>query len=263
MRRRTFVAGLGGAAAWPLVSRAEATVPLVGYLSGAPQATDGDRMPAFLQGLSESGYVEGRNVAIEYRWGDGKFDKFPGLAADLVRNKVDVIAAIGGIPLALAAKAATSTIPIVFGIGADPVEAGLAASLNRPGGNMTGVTVVGSELYAKRVELLHELVPTKTVIALLVSAGDPGADAETRAAQVGAHSLGLQLHVLSANTTDEIDSAFRQTAQLGAGGLIVSAGLFFSMQRDHIVEQAAQHFVPTIYPWREFRCCWWVDELRR
>ena len=251
MRRRTFVAGLGGAAAWPLVSRAEATVPLVGYLSGAPQATDGDRMPAFLQGLSESGYVEGRNVAIEYRWGDGKFDKFPGLAADLVRNKVDVIAAIGGIPLALAAKAATSTIPIVFGIGADPVEAGLAASLNRPGGNMTGVTVVGSELYAKRVELLHELVPTKTVIALLVSAGDPGADAETRAAQVGAHSLGLQLHVLSANTTDEIDLAFRQTAQLGAGGLIVSAGLFFSMQRDHIVEQAAQHFVPTIYPWRE------------
>ena len=251
MRRRAFIAGFAGVVAWPLISRAEATVPVVGYLSGAPQATDGSRMRAFLQGLSESGYVEGRNVAVEYRWGEGNFEKFSGLAADLVRSKVDLIATIGGIPLALAAKAATSTIPIVFGIGADPVEAGLVASLNHPGGNMTGVTAVGSELYAKRVELLHELVPTTTAIALLVSAGDPGADAEIRAAQGGARSLGLKLHVLTANTTDEIDTAFRRATELRAGGLIVSAGLFFSIEREQIVARAAQHSIATVYPWRE------------
>jgi putative ABC transport system substrate-binding protein len=251
MRRRTFIAALGGVAAWPVVTQAEPTTPLVGYLSGAPRDADANRLRAFLQGLRETGYVEGQNVAIEYRWGDGQFDKFPGLAADLVRSKVDVIATIGGIPLALAAKSATSTIPIVFGIGADPVEAGLVASLNRPGGNMTGVTAIGSDLFAKRVELLHELAPKESVIALLVNPSDGGADAETRAARNGARSLGLQLHVLRASTTDEIDSAFRKLAELRARGLMVSASVFFSIRREQIVAQAAQNSVPTIYPWRE------------
>jgi putative tryptophan/tyrosine transport system substrate-binding protein len=206
---------------------------------------------AFHQGLKEAGYVEGHNVAIEYRWAEGHNDRLPALAAELVRRQVAGIVT-GGTPPAFAAKAATSTIPIVFSVGIDPVRAGLVASLNRPGGNVTGVAVLTVELAAKRVQLLHELLPTASVIAVLFNPTSPLTEPETSVVQDAARSLGLELHVLNASTESEIDKAFRTLVELRAGALIVSVDPFLTNHRAQIVALAARHAVPAIYGVREF-----------
>jgi len=249
IKRRALMLLLGAAmtAARPLRAQQKA-MPVIGYLSaGSPDF----RLAAFRQGLNETGYVEGQNVAIEYRWAPGQYDQLPALAADLVRQ-VTVIAAVG-IPPTFAAKAATSTIPIAFLVGIDPVEFDLIASLNRPGGNITGVAILTAELAAKRLELLHELVPTAAVIALLVNPTDPAAtQSETRNLQDAVRSLGLQLHILPASTPSEIDRAFGTLVELHADALVVSTDPLFTNQRAQIVALAARHAVPAIYVWREF-----------
>ena len=250
MNRRELMLLVAGAltASRPLRAQRKA-MPVIGYLSaGSPDF----RLAAFRQGLKETGYVEGQNVAIEYRWAPAEYDRLPALAADLVRRQVTVIAA-AGIPPTFAAKAATSTIPIAFLVGIDPIEFDLIASLNRPGGNITGVAILTAELAAKRLELLHELVPTAAVIALLVNPTDPAAtESETRNLQDAVRSLGLQLHILPASTPNEIDSAFETLVELRAGALVVSTDPLFTNQRAQIVALAARHAVPAIYVWREF-----------
>jgi putative ABC transport system substrate-binding protein len=253
MRRRKFVALLGGAvAAWPLAARAQQkAMPVIGVLgTGSPSASAGP-MGAFRQGLSEAGYVEGQNLAIEYRWAEGNYDRLPALAADLVGRKVDLIMASSP-PSALAAKSATSTIPIVFRGGADPVADGLVASLARPGGNLTGVSFVPNELTAKRLELLSELVPRAGVIALLVNPKNASAERIIGDVQEAARTKGLQLHVLKASSESEIDTAFASLVQLHAGALVVGADPFLSGHRERLVALASRHAVPAIYAWREF-----------
>jgi putative ABC transport system substrate-binding protein len=254
MRRRKFVALLGGVvAAWPFAARAQQkAMPVIGVLStGSPSVSSGLFM-AFRQGLSEAGYVEGQNLAIEYRWAEGNYDRLPALAADLVGRKVDLIMASSP-PSALAAKSATSTIPIVFRGGGDPVGGGLVASLARPGGNLTGVSFVPNELTAKRLELLSELVPQAGVIALLVNPTS-GANTERviRDVQEAARTKGLQLHVLKASSESEIDTAFASLVQLHAGALVVGADPFLSGRREQLVALASRRAVPSIYAWREF-----------
>jgi putative tryptophan/tyrosine transport system substrate-binding protein len=229
-------------------------MPAIGWLSiGSPESDNAVRLTGFRRGLDEAGYVEGRNVTIEYRWAQFRYDRLPTLAADLVRLQVDVIAAIGGAPQALAAKAATATIPIVFTLGVDAVELGLLASLNRPGGNITGVTILTAELAAKRLDLLHEMVPTAAVVGVLVNPTNPAAtDAETKSFRDAAHSLGMQLHILPASTASEIDAAFATLIERRIGALVVSADQLFTNRRDQIVTLAARHAVPAIYVWREF-----------
>jgi putative tryptophan/tyrosine transport system substrate-binding protein len=208
---------------------------------------------AFRQGLNESGYVEGKNVAIEYRGAQGQYDRLPGLAADLVRRQVTLMAAIGGLPPALAARAATTTIPIVFDVGIDPVQFGLVASLNRPGGNITGVALLSAELAAKRLELLHELAPTASVVALLANPTNPNAtESETRNLQDAARALGIRVHILPASTANEIDSAFETLVEIRAGALIVSGDAFFTERKDQIISLAVHHAVPATYAWREY-----------
>jgi putative tryptophan/tyrosine transport system substrate-binding protein len=251
MLRREIIALIGGSmVARPLPVRAQQQpMPVIGFLSaGSPDF----RVAAFRQGLNETGYVEGQNVAIEYRWAPGQYDQLPALAADLVRRQVTVIAAVG-IPPTFAAKAATSTIPIAFLVGIDPVEFDLIGSLNRPGGNITGVAILTAELAAKRLELLHELVPTAAVIALLVNPTDSAAtESETRNLQDAVRSLGLQLHILPASTPSEIDRAFGTLVELHADALVVSTDPLFTNQRAQIVALAARHAVPAVYVWREF-----------
>ena len=255
MRRRKFVAILGGVVvAWPCAALAQQkAMPVIGVLhTGSPSATTEPFMGAFRQGLSEAGYVEGQNLAIEYRWAEGNYDRLPALAADLVSRKVDLIMASSP-PSALAAKSATSTIPIVFRGGGDPVGYGLVASLARPGGNLTGVSFVLNELTAKRLELLSELVPQVEVIALLVNP-TLGANTERviRDVQEAARTKGLQLHVLKASSASEIDTAFESLVQLHAGALVVAADPFLSGRREQLVALASRHAVPAIYAWREF-----------
>jgi putative ABC transport system substrate-binding protein len=254
MRRREFISLLGGAVvAWPLTARAQQhrPMPVIGYLStGSPS----DAVPpaAFRQGLKETSLVEGENVAFECRFAEGQYDQLPTLAADLVRRQVAVIAAVGGTPPALAAKAATATIPIVFSLGVDPVQFGLVASLNRPGGNMTGVAALQSVLVAKRLELLREFLPNAAVVTMLVNPTNPYTESETRAVQDGARHLRLQLHVLGASTTSDIDAAFATLVEIQADVLVVSADQFLQNQRDQIVRLATRHAVPAIYGWREY-----------
>jgi len=253
MRRRKFVALLGGVvAAWPFAARAQQkAMPVIGVLStGSPSATT-EVMGAFRQGLSEAGYVEGQNLAIEYRWAEGNYDRLPALAADLVGRKVDLIMASSP-PSALAAKSATSTIPIVFRGGSDPVGYGLVASLARPGGNLTGVSFVPNELTAKRLELLSELVPQAGVIALLVNPNGANTERVIRDVQEAARTKGLQLHVLKAGSESEIDTAFASLVQLHAGALVVGADPFLTSRREQLVALASRHAVPSIYAWREF-----------
>jgi len=253
LRRREFVTLLGGAAAWPLAARAQQRgMPVVGYLEGG--SPEPSRVVAFHKGLSETGYVEGRNVAIEYRWAGGPYNRLPELAADLVRRHVSVIASFGGLPAAQAAKAATATIPIVFISGADPVQLGLVASLNRPGGNLTGVTFLGMELGPKRLELLHELVPRATIIAYLANPTNPvdAVDAETRDLQAAARTLGLQLHVLNASTEHDFETVFAAVVQLRAGGLVISPDLLFIRSSEQLAALALRHAVPAIQPTRKF-----------
>jgi len=252
MKRREFITLLGGAAAWPLAARAQQpATAVVGFLHGASPEGYARMVTAFTQGLKEAGYVDGHNVAIEFRWAEGHYDQLPAMAADLVRRQVAVIVT-GGTPPAFAAKAATSTIPIVINVGIDPVQAGLIASLNRPGGNVTGVALLTVELAAKRLELLHELLPTASVVALLVNPSNPLTESETRGVREAARSLGLQLQVLNASSESEIDKAFRRFIELRADALIVSVDSFLNNQRAQIVALAARHAVTAIYGVREF-----------
>jgi putative ABC transport system substrate-binding protein len=252
MLRREFITLIGSAAVtWPGSALAQQPMPVIGYLSTGSPASDDFRLTALRKGLKETGYAEGQNVAIEYRWAQGQNDRLPALAADLVSRQVTVIATVGP-PSAFAAKAATSTIPVVFVVGIDPVQAGLVASLNRPGGNITGVTILSAELAAKRLELLHELVPTAALVALLVNPTNPVSDSMTRNLQDAARSLGLQLHVLPASTASEIDAAFGALVEIQAGALVLGGDPFFTNQRTQIVALAASHSVPVIYGLRLF-----------
>jgi putative ABC transport system substrate-binding protein len=255
MKRRQFISLLSSlAAAWPLIARAQQpAMPVIGLLGGASPELDADRLRAFRQGLSEAGYDEGRNVAIEYRWAGGQYDRLPPLAADLVRRQVAVISALGGTPSALAAKSATTTIPIVFAVGSDPVSLGLVASLSKPGGNVTGVTQLAVAIGSKRLELLHEIIPKATVVALLVNPTNPPlAETLSRDAQAAGRTLGLQIHVLQASTEGEIDEAFATMVQLQCGGLVVGPDSFFISRSEQLAALALRHAVPAIYQYREF-----------
>src|SRR5215831_18223730 len=253
IERRKFLATLGGAAvSWPLAARAQqAVMPVIGFLSGASAAAYKPFVAAFREGLSESGFVEGRNVAIEYRWAEGHNDRLPALAAELVRLRVAVIGA-AGTPSALAAKAATTTIPIVFSTAADPVSEGLVASLNRPGGNVTGVTNLGVELVQKQVEMLHQMVPKATPIAVLVDPSQPFAEAATKDALTAGRALGLQIHIAQASSERDISAAFATLAQVGAGGLVIGPDPFSFSRRGQIAALALRHAMPAIFYSREF-----------
>jgi putative tryptophan/tyrosine transport system substrate-binding protein len=248
MKRREFIALLGGAAAsWTRAAYAQQpALPVIGFLNGASADSYARQVAAFRQGLKETGYVDGQNVTIEYRWAEGKYDRLPALAADLVRRQVSVIAATTT-PANLTAKTATSTIPIVFTAGGDPVQLGLVASLRRPGGNVTGVTVLAEELAPKRMELAHELVPTATLIGLLVNPRSPNPEAKKRAAQAAAATLGLQLDVLHASTDAELDDAFATLVQKQAGALVTDADVFFTSRAERLAALAARHSMPVIY----------------
>ena len=254
MRRRDFIALLAGAAvAQPLAAgQQQAAMPVIGALGSGSAGGHIPMVAAFRQGLKETGYVEGQNIVIEYRWAEGQYDRLSILAADLVHHQVALIAVLGGGAGALAAKAATKTIPIVFVIGVDPVTSGLVASLNRPGGNITGVSLFSGELEAKRLEMLHELIPAAAEIAMLVNPNFPGSDTQLGDAQKAARTLGLQLHVLSASNERDFDTAFATLVQRRAGALVVGADAFFLGQRDQIVALAARYAVPTIYAQREY-----------
>jgi putative ABC transport system substrate-binding protein len=252
VRRREFITLLGGAATWPLAARAQQpAMPVIGFLGSESPDLWAGCLPAFRQGLSETGFVEGRNVAIEYRWAEGQNDRLPTLAADLVRRQVTMIAAPGGLS-ARTAKATTTTIPIVFWIEGDPVEVGLVASLNRPGGNLTGVTTLGAELGAKRLELLHELVPTATNIAVLVTPTTLTAATLSTDLQAAARTLGLQMHVLHASTERDFDTVFATLVLLRAGALVIGPGPFFFSRSEQLAALTVRHAVPSIYQYREF-----------
>ena len=255
LKRREFITLLGGAVGvWPLAAPAQQRpTPVVGYLSGgAPGPPFTTFLAAFRQGLGETGYVEGQNVAIEYRWAEGHYDRLPGLAADLVDHKVDLIAASGGDLAALAAKGATSTIPIVFTSGDDPAETGLVASLARPGGNLTGFSLLVVELHAKRLELISELVPNAKVIALLVNPNSPQTVRVVRAMHEAARIKGVKLEVIQAVTESEIDTAFASLSRLQAGAVVQQADPFFLNRRNQLALLAVRHAVPAIYESRPF-----------
>jgi ABC-type uncharacterized transport system substrate-binding protein len=254
MRRREFITLLGsGAAIWPFAARAQKpTVPVVGFLGTTAAHEFTDRVTAFREGLKETGYVEGQNVVIEYRWPEGNYDRLPALAADLVRRQVAVIAAVGGEPSPLAAKSATTTIPIVFSIGSDPIKLGLVASLNRPGGNITGVNFFQSELGAKRLSLLRVLLPNITAVGMIINPRFAEAEAHARDAREVALSLGLQLHVASASTADEFDAAFSSLDKQKVGALLLANDAYFLSQRQKLIALAADYRMPAIYFWREF-----------
>jgi putative ABC transport system substrate-binding protein len=249
MTRRDFITLLGGAAAWPLAAGAqEPAMPVIGVLSAEWPDPFTDRLRVFRDGLRETGYVEGRNLTIEYRWAEGQNDRLPALAAELVRRQVSVIVTAGSTPAALAARKATTTIPIVFYLGADPVEAGLVTSLSRPGGNLTGVVTLNVEVAAKRLELLHELVPTATIIAALVNPTTPVlAETMTRDLQAATRTLGLQLHVLHASSERDFDTVFASLVQLRAGGLVIGADALFNSRSEQLAALTVRHAVPAIY----------------
>ncbi len=253
MKRRDFITLLGGAAAWPLAARAQQkAVPVIGFLTtAAPSSVDPSFMAAFHQGLSETGYVDGQNLAIEYRWAENHYDRLPALAADLVSRKVDAIVTIAGAP-ALAAKSATSTIPIVFAGVGDPVGFGLVGSLARPGGNLTGFSNINAELTPKRLELLSELVPQAKVIALLVNPNNPNTESIIRDMQEAARVKGLQLAILKAGTESEIDAALATIVERHAGAVVVGGDPFFFSRREQLLALASRHAVPANYMWREF-----------
>jgi putative tryptophan/tyrosine transport system substrate-binding protein len=253
VRRRELVLLLGGAM---MVTRAlrgqQKAMPVIGFLSSVSPGPLAGFVSAFRQGLSEAGYVEGQNLAIEYSWAEGRYDRLPALAAELVDRKIDMIVTTGGTVSARAAKSATSTIPIVSVFGGDPVADGLVASFARPGGNLTGLSILVRELMPKRLELLTELIPQAGVIALLVNPSNPNAERIIPEVQEAARAKGVPLHVLKAGTEGEIDAAFATLVQLHAGALVVAADPYFNSRREQLVTLAARHAVPAIYEWREF-----------
>jgi putative ABC transport system substrate-binding protein len=253
VRRREFITLLGGAAAWPHAARAQQpAMPAVGYLSARSPQDTAHLVEAFRRGLAEGGFVEGQNVLIEYRWAFGQHDRLPGLAADLVRNPLTVLVTTGGEVAALAAKAATSTIPIAFIVGTDPVKLGLAASYNRPGGNATGINILTNSLEPKRLELLRELVPQASAIGALFDPTFLAYEDQSRDVREAARALDLQVHELRASTDAEIDLAYETVARQGIAAVTVAAGPFFDTRRDRLVALAARHVVPTMYHFREF-----------
>jgi putative tryptophan/tyrosine transport system substrate-binding protein len=254
MQRREFITLLGGAAAaWPFPAHAQQpAMPVIGFMNAASAQSYTRHLAAFLKGLSETGYVDGQNVAIEYRWAEGKNDRLPAMVADLVHRQVAVIAATST-PAALAAKAATTTIPIVVETGGDPIRLGLVPSLSRPGGNVTGVTQTNVETTPKRLQLLHELVPTASIVALLINPTDPAiAETTTKDVQAAARALGLELHVLTASTESDLDGVFPKLTQLRAGGLVIGSGTFFTGRSEQLGALTVRHTVPAVYDKREF-----------
>jgi putative ABC transport system substrate-binding protein len=251
--RRSFITLLGGAAAAsPLAARAQQpAVPMIGFIHPGSADSYVHVLAALRNGLSETGYVKGQNVAIEYRWAEGRYERLPAMAADLIHRQVTVIAAITT-PAVLAAKAATTTIPIVFTTISDPVQIGLVASLSRPGGNLTGITSLNVEIGPKRLELLHKMVPAATDIALLVNPTNPNTDTLSRNLQAAARTLGLQLHVLNASTERDIDMAFATLVQLRAGGLVVGGDVFFTSRSEQLAALTLRHVVPSIFQDRAF-----------
>ena len=253
MKRREFITILGGALSWPIAARAQQpAMPVVGFLNAASPEPLRQQTAAFLAGLKESGYVEGQNVTVEYRWAEGQYDRLPALVADLVRQQVNVIASGGGAPAVLAAKAATTTIPIVFSLGADPIGLGLIASLNRPGGNITGVYQFTSGLEAKRLGLLHEMVPKATLVAVLINSNFSDAENQLHDVQEAAARLGVQLVIVRANAENDFDAAFSTLVRQRAGALLVCSSPFFNGRREQLVVLAARHAVPAIFEWRDF-----------
>jgi putative ABC transport system substrate-binding protein len=250
--RREFIALAGAAAAWPLAARAQqpGKMPVIGFLNSSSPRAYARFVTDFQQGLAETGYAEGRNVAIEYRWAEDQYDRLPALASDLVGREVAVIFANG--PAALPAKMATATIPIVFTGGFDPVQAGLVASLNRPGGNLTGVSILNVELAPKRLELLHELVPQATVLAVLLNPAGPNVEALSKDLQAAARTLGMQPHIRYASSDRDLDTVSATLAQLRAGALVIGADPFFNSRGEKLAALAVRHAVPAIYQYREF-----------
>jgi putative ABC transport system substrate-binding protein len=252
MRRREFIAGLGGVAAWPLAAHAQPpAVPIVGFLNAASPDSFAHVVRAFRLGLNETGYVEDRNVAIEYRWAEGQYDRLPALAAELIQRRVRVLAGTTT-PAALAAKTATTTIPVVFTTGGDPVALGLVASLNRPGSNVTGATLLSRVLAAKQLELLHELVPQAAMIGFLVNPSDANAGASIRDIRAAADALGLTLIVFEARSEAEIDATFVTLVQQRVGALVVDGDAFILSRRDHVLALAGRNSIPAIYAYREY-----------
>jgi putative ABC transport system substrate-binding protein len=254
MKRREFILALGGAAvAWPLAARAQQpAMPVVGFLNARSPNDTAHLVAAFRRGLAENGYVEGRSVTIEYRWASGQPDRLPAMATELVDRPVVVLAATGGENSAMAAKAATSTIPIVFAVGSDPIKLGLVASYNRPGGNVTGINILTTTLEAKRLGLLHELVPRAATVGILLNPNWPPSANQLRDVQDAARVVGLQINVLQASTDQEIDAAFETVAQQRIAALAVTGNPFYDTRREKLVALAARHAVPVIYQFREF-----------
>jgi putative ABC transport system substrate-binding protein len=255
MRRREFITLVGGVAAvWPLAARAQQpAMPVIGILAVASPEDNAVRLRAFHEGLRVAGYVEGQNVNIQYRWAEAHTDRLAELAAQLVRDQVSVLVAAGGTASALTAKAATTSIPIVFGIGADPVDIGLVASLNQPGGNVTGVTSLNIEVAPKRLELLHELLPSATIMALLVNPAVPAlAEPTSRTSQAAARALGLQLHVVHASSERDFDAIFESVMQLRAGALVIGPDNLFSARSKRLAALAVRHALPAVYEFRQF-----------
>ena len=253
LTRRELFLTLGGAAAWPLAARAQQpAMPVIGYLSTRSPDESPHMVAAFHRGLAENGYAEGRNVTVEYRWALGQYDRLPALAAELARRPVTLLAATGGDPAARAAKAATATIPVVATFTDDPVASGLIASLNRPGGNVTGISNLASTLEAKRLGLLRELVPQAATVGVLLNPNWPAAANQLRDLQEAARAIGLQLHVLRASTDREVETAFESVVQHRLSALAVASDAFFNSRRDRLAALAARHAVPTMYSFRDY-----------
>jgi putative tryptophan/tyrosine transport system substrate-binding protein len=254
LKRREFITLLGGAAfAWPLAASAQQpAMPVIGYLGAESPAAFASRVRAFRQGLSETGYVEGRNVAIEFRWAEGQHNKLPALAAELAGRSVNVIVAPGGAPAALAAKSATTKIPIIFEMGADPIAIGLVETLNRPGGNLTGVTSLNVQVTPKRLEILHEVVPAAGMIAVLLNPTSPTTDSQLRNLQAAADALGVRLRTLHASTERDLNTVFETLVQLRPGGLVVASDTFFATHSEQLAALTMRHLVPAIHQSRDF-----------
>ena len=253
MTRREFLTSFGIAvAAWPLAARAQPPMPVIGYLGAESPAVFASRVRAFRQGLGEAGYVEGRNVAIEFRWAEGQHDRLSALAADLAGRRVAVIVAPGGAPAALAAKSASTTIPIVFEMGADPIATGLVETLKRPGANITGVTSLNVQVTPKRLEILHEVVPAAALIAVLLNPTSPTAASQSRNLQAAADTLGVRLHVLHASTVRDFDGVFETLVRLRPGGLVVASDTFFATHSEQLAALTVRHALPAIHQSRDF-----------